>query len=227
MAARKLDPTVKWERAFQRKLKTLENKAGPLGQDCFKQFGIPTATKLFSDHFAECIKNMKAEIRRLEQEAKIQAKVDATYRKYHWLWEHREEITPEEFRVHARDLGNLIHDLPARWTGYRTQACIDSSEKPCKEHFHPRQWAGNVIMSYIYHNEGITKETLRAFFDVFRQVHHTTEKENQLLRPSQEAAAYSGWEEPYAEVCSELVQISDNGPIRKVEEIWDVKLVAI
>lgn len=224
--AHKLDPTEKYQRSFDRKLKTLAKQIGPIGQDCFKKFGIPTATKLFSDHFAECIRNMKRELRQMEQEEKIQAKLDATHRKYHWLWEHRDEITPEEFRVHARDLGNMIHDLPARWTGFRTQASIDSNQKT-KEHFHPRQWAGNVIMSYIYHHEGISKETLRAFFDVFRQVHQTTETENQLLRPSQEAATYDGWEEPYSKVCSPLVQIVDNGPILKVEDIWDVKLVAI
>lgn len=223
----KLDPTEKWRRGFDRKMKTVENKIGPLGKDCFSKFGIPTATKLFNDHLVECAKKAAREKRRQEQEAKIQSKVDATHRKYHWLWKHRDEITPEEFRVHARDLGNLIHDLPARWTGYRTQACIDSDSKYCKEHFHPRQWAGTVIMSYIYHNEGITKNTLRAFFDVFRQVHHTTDTENQLLRPSQEAATYCGWEEPYREVCSELVQIVDNGPIQKVEDIWEVKLVTV
>lgn len=220
----KLDPTVKWQRAFERKLNSLKDKLGPIGHDCHKKFGIPTATKLFNDHFAECIKQINQEKRRLEQEARIWTRVEATWRKYHWLWEHSNEITPEEFAVHARDLGNMFYDLPVRWTGYRTQASIDSGQKT-DEHFHPRKWAGHVIMSYIYQHQGVTKEKLREFFEVFRQVHQTTDEENQLLRPSQKSDVYTGWEDPYAELCSPLVQIEDNGPILKIEDIWDVTLV--
>lgn len=218
--AKKLDPFEKYQRTFLRKMKTLENTLGPIGKDCFQKFGIPTTTRLFNDHFKECVSNMKKEIWRLEQEERIMCRLQAEHRKYHWLWKYKDEISAAELNVHARDLASAIYDLPMIPTGYVSVRMLEQGGKRTDEHFNPRQWAGHVIMEYIYMNEGIDLETLRKFADVFRQVHHTTAEENSQLRAFQIPGKYETWEKSYEDAGITLVKEKDKGPVLSIDSFW-------
>lgn len=206
---------TKYKLNFRKKLTALEREADTKpfwGKKECRHYATPTAAAIFAASRSRG-QTLANQIKRVaKQDKKIDITVKAELRKYAYLWVYKNEMTNEEFARHARDLGNTIHDLPYRWTGYETQASIDSKGR-CKEHFYPRQWAGCQIMTFIFENEGITFTELRRFFDIFRQVHYTTSDENRRLMPLQEAATFTDWKEAYNIICSPLIQVEDRGPI--------------
>lgn len=190
-------------------------------RDC-KEYQVPTVAVVFSDARRVGLSIANQIRATADREAKIRTKVKATHRKYAQLWQYKDEIDDAEFASHARDLGNTLHDVPYRWTGYETQASIGSKEPRCKEHFHPRLWAGHQIMNFIFDNDGITFGQLYAFFEVFRQIHYSTSKENTDLMQYQDTDKFTTWQEAYEKACSPLIQVQDNGPILTLEDFGDV-----
>lgn len=102
---------------------------------------------------------------------------------------HEFEQTPDLVQHHARNVSNDIHDLPVIWTGYESKLSLIKREsslyKPRKEHFFPRQWAGEKIVRETLKHEPITLQLLFSMFFMFCHVHQVTKEENDRLRPFQ------------------------------------------
>lgn len=180
-----------------------------------KQLGIPTVAVVFSDARDRGKVNYNRRLRAEEQERKMWSIVEATWQKYHHL--RKFEMTPELISRHARDLGNTIHDLPARWTGLRsTDSLADGDE--VEEHFHPRQWAGHQLMNYFL-TGNVTREGIRLMFEVFRQVHITTQAENMRLRDFQSSEKFVDWKTSYESAGIYLVLEEDRGPILSLDYV--------
>lgn len=177
-----------------------------------------TCAVIFSDAQRKGKSIVNQRNRLSKRETKKDSIVKATLRKYSHLWKFKDEIDDNELSVHARDLANTIHDYPARWTGYRTEAAIRNGEK-VKEHFVPRKWAGYQIMKFIFDNNGITYDELKMLYEVFCQVHYSTSVENNRLRALQDSKDPVDWREAYKQKCSPLIHEEERGPILTLDEI--------
>lgn len=218
-----MDPILKKQRADARKAVTRE-KQRIREEEAKKERLIKQADRIIKrltkEHNNAQEKVRKNLIWQAEQNERITTRLKAQHRKYHWLWQHAHEIPRDELNIHARDLASALYDLPIIFTGYKSEALLEQGGDPCPEHFHPRQWAGHVLLEYIFFNQGIEMDMLRRFADVFRQVHHTTSEENNRLRPHQLVGTYETWEKSYEDAGIKLVHKKDNGPIRNIGEIW-------
>lgn len=203
-----------------KKLDTLERKESKFpyyGKPECKQYDVPTVAVVFSNARDRGKVLYNSRLRKEEQERKLWARVEVTWQKYHHLKQFLNVMTPELIHYHARDIGNTIHDLPCRKTGYRSTNAILYDEH-VKEHFHPRQWAGHQMMEYFL-TETVTREGIYARFEVFRQVHETTQAENIRLRTFQESEKFIDWHSAYEEAGIFLILEEDNGPILTLEDI--------
>ncbi|MBT8440512.1 MAG: hypothetical protein KJO91_12340, partial [Gammaproteobacteria bacterium] len=203
--AKKLHPSEKYCRAFKRKYDNLFetcNKKPTLGKGatCTNKAGGMTVAELFTNTYYQAQLEQNRQKREIQRYAKFIVGAQAIAESFNHIWQF--DQTPEKLHRHARNVGNAIYDLPYQWTGYRTQAAIDSGEK-VKEHFYPRQWAGYVIVNYIMEHKGFEDfGTLVDVLMVLAQVHYTTAKENQSLKGLQDAETFVDWHGPYVEKCS-------------------------
>lgn len=102
---------------------------------------------------------------------------------------HEYDQTIDLIQHHARNVSNDIHDLPVIWTGYESKLSLLKREsslyKPRKEHFFPRQWAGEKIVRETLKHRPISLRLLFSMFFMFCHVHYVTKEENDRLRPFQ------------------------------------------
>jgi hypothetical protein len=184
--------------------------------ECGK-YGIPTSTALFSRARTHGKTLYGHHQRASEQQARIRTRAEVTWQKYHHL--HNFHLTEFSQMVHARDLANTIYDLPSRWTGWQSEDSINSNER-VEEHFFPRMWAGEIMLKYfLTQQSNATVDDVVMLFEIFRQVHHVTAKENQLLRPHQLSSQFTTWEEAYKQAkVSPLVHIDNRGGILTPDE---------
>lgn len=221
---KKVDVFERYQRKFVSKLETAQRKCkiNPtygIGTAKCNTLGIPTPSKLHKNTLRD-IKHLK---RQAEREYNIQEEILATWRKYRHLHHDADVMSERELKKHARDLSNSIYDFPVLWTGHRTKASVGmKSNERTKEHFYPRQWAGEIALDYFLTHPNIAPEELRVFVDVFRQVHYTTAEENRNLMKYQKEHGGHNWRESYAAACSELIQEEDRGPIRTLEDAWSL-----
>lgn len=217
--AKRLDPTTKLLNKFYRRIQTIENhcEKNPsyqTGASQTKAVGCMTASEVFAQWRYDAVVEANRKQREVERYAKFIVGAQAIAESFNHIWQFQQ--TPEKLHRHARNVGNAIYDLPYQWTGYRTQAAIDSGEK-VKEHFYPRQWAGYVIINYIMEHKGF--EDFGMLVDVLMvlaQVHYTTAAENQALKSLQDAESFVDWHEPYAEKCSPLIHEDKNRDIKNI-----------
>ncbi len=221
--AKKLDPTTKLLRKFQRHIDALERasiKSPTKGKGAAetRAIGCMTAAEVFARAIQQAKVQHNRKIEEEDRQRRINLRVKALFRQISHLYVY-DDMDEEEMNVHARQISNCIKDVPARWTGYRTQSAIDSGEK-VHEHFYPRQWAGYQILYFILDNKGISFEDLRKFVEVFRQVHYTTVKENNDLKPSQDHRVFQDWVTTYDLHCTKLVMEDDRGDILKIGDLF-------
>jgi len=108
----------------------------------------------------------------------------------------------------GRTISNEIHDLPKIWTGYQSQASIES-EKFVYEHFYPRQHAGEFIVEeYIRLGDDFTISYLVELIRQFCSVHKTTKKENEDLMKYQTKENLFKWKKSYKKAVSKMIQVS-------------------
>lgn len=92
----------------------------------------------------------------------------------------------ERDEKHARQIAQLIYDLPPQQSGYMSSALADSQgyrivkRKACNEHFYSRMRSGRRIIE-IFDAGGLTIDILCALLDKYRTVHLVTEQENSRL----------------------------------------------
>lgn len=212
--------TNRYAKHLNKKIDSARNRAIKkpyFGKPECKRYDTPTVSSLFANAKQTGSSLFNQRMAAIEQERKIGIRVNTTFQKYSLL----KTFAPsqEEIRAHARDLGNTIYDLPIKWSGHRTQAAIEMNEK-VPEHFYPRHWAGLTMMNYFLRSKCVTKDDIRLFFEVFRQVHYTTAKENSKLRKFQNADIFVDWHIAYREAnVSQLIQEKDCGNILTLENL--------
>ena len=189
-----------------------------VGQDeCVKWHNTPTVKKVFADAKKRAKKMKYHREWKLSQETRMWEQAIASWQKYHNL--HEYDLSDDGvMAVHIRDLSNLMYEIPPRWTGYTSEDALQSKNR-VKEHFYPRRWAGHIIINYIIENKGITKEKFREFFEIFRQIHYTTQQENIKLKEFQEPEVFTDWKSAYEKAgVSKLIQVKDYGKIATYEK---------
>lgn len=96
----------------------------------------------------------------------------------------------------GRTFSNMIHDMPALWSGSSSYALIDQKlrclrtnqkVKPSRDHFNSRQRCGEELAILITRCFGRqrapTLKEVESILDRARRVHYVTEQENQRARP--------------------------------------------
>ena len=100
-------------------------------------------------------------------------------------------------RLFGRLIGNAIHDMPHMWTGLESVESLDARKNktgyvPTDEHFYPRQFAGEFIISEaIRDSENFTTKKLAELLFKFCRVHKVTREENRRLERHQKADTFT------------------------------------
>jgi len=110
-----------------------------------------------------------------------------------------------EWMVLCRQIGNYIYDTTSMWTGYESEGLLKLREqtpnaKGCREHFFPRQRAGDFIASEYLRNRQMSFDRFCGLINRFCLTHQTTTPENEGLRKIQKRnTSLRGWRKEYEE----------------------------
>jgi hypothetical protein len=135
---------------------------------------------------------------------------------YWWLEDYDKQCA-DRIGIVARIISNAIYDLPNIWTGFMSMALLDECHrqkralKGTPEHFRSRQQSGVIILDYFAarRNNPPTLKQFSHLLSVQRQIHKTTDAENQALTPYQKDGW--PWPEAYRAVGIDLVYIDMTG----------------
>jgi hypothetical protein len=104
--------------------------------------------------------------------------------------EHR-IFQPEGTEEYGRNFGNIIHDMPAVWSGKASRSAILSKlDNPkfeiSEDHYHSRQRCGEelarLIKSAFGQGRAPREVDILKIIDKARRVHYVLKEENQTLR---------------------------------------------
>jgi hypothetical protein len=104
--------------------------------------------------------------------------------------EHR-IFQPEGTEEYGRNFGNIIHDMPAVWSGYASRSAIISkldnlNFEISQDHYNSRQRCGEelaqLIMSAFGKNCKPFESDIIKIINKARRVHYVLKEENQILR---------------------------------------------
>lgn len=106
-------------------------------------------------------------------------------------------------KVIARLVAVLIFEFTTAYSGLTSAAAIIARAKGKlkgwhKEHYYPRQKAGEYIVQHFAKLGRFRFKDLEALLSCFCVVHHTTPHEGQLLTAYHKNHPYVSWEESYA-----------------------------
>ena len=97
----------------------------------------------------------------------------------------------EGVEEYGRHFGNIIHDMPAIWSGYASPACIlskldNSKFEVSADHYNSRQRCGEEIAILIKKTFGNgrapTQKEIERIVSKARKVHYVLKEENQRVR---------------------------------------------
>ena len=151
------------------------------------------------------------------REERLQKRIDKLYmfiNGLHWRIKdlHTQPDIEKYIHIHARGIGNDIHDCITVWTGLESVESKKAKDKDgkdynfCNEHFYPRQWAGYEICNFVLeHKEDFTLHLLVDLLRDFCQIHRVTPKENRRLMEHQKVGVFETPEKSYRDAGIELV----------------------
>lgn len=156
----------------------------------------------------------------LVQEQTIEARADNIEHRAIALWHRVKDLwkIPETqdkmYRYHARGIGTTIFDFPVVWSGYDSieayKVRCKQNYKPCPEHFYPRQWAGERLLTKIINlkDQFSFTEFLHDLCE-FCHVHNVTSQENQELIKYQQTDTFVSPPYSYKQAGIELIHVQD------------------
>ncbi len=134
--------------------------------------------------------------------------------------------TDEQLSDWGRQLGNSIYDFGSVWTGLMSVSLRDAilhskstgedipkNDKPCCEHFLPRQFAGESIIKMVCDNRGMSLDFFIEVVEDFRWVHKVTKYENNKLIEFQNSSTFIDWQTSYRQAGIEMVRIKCGGKV--------------
>lgn len=132
---------------------------------------------------------------------------------YHMMaspWWREHTLDPMFRKAKARTIGNLIHDISGKFTGYISVKAVrkkvaDNSTKFCNEHYHSRQESGEKIIDLFYHRPWCTYDEFLRELRPLCSVHKVLSLENAALVPFQNERL--PWYECYQNAGIELIKL--------------------